>query len=87
MQILSFLYFSSLISKENQILNEEDNLHKIFVILEEEINHVDIVDIWNLEDFLRHVFINEECLGILKQSYDGWERTRNINEKKKPGIL
>ena len=42
MQILSFLYFSSFISKENQILNEEDNLHKIFVILEEEINHIDI---------------------------------------------
>lgn len=58
-----------------------------FVIVEEEVNDIDIVGIENLEDFPRLVFIAEECVGILKQSFDGGERTRNFNEKKKSGVL
>ena len=58
-----------------------------FVIVEEEVNDIDIVGIENLEDFPRLVFIDEECVGILKQSFDGGERTRNFNEKKKSGVL
>ena len=60
---------------------------QIFAIVEEEVNDIDIVGIENLEDFPRLVFIAEECVGILKQSFDGGERTRNFNEKKKSGVL
>ena len=43
-----------------------------------------IDDTGNLEDLL--VLINEEC-GNPKVVFDGGELTRNINRKKKPGIL
>ena len=42
--------------------------------------------IGKLEDLLRIEFIHEEC-GNLKLFVDGRELTRNINEKKKPGVL
>ena len=41
-------------------------------------------DAGNLEDLL--VLINEECENP-KVVFDGGELTRNINQKKKPGIL
>ena len=41
-------------------------------------------DIGNLEDLL--VLINKEC-GNPKVVIDGGELTRNINQKKKPGVL
>ena len=40
----------------------------------------------NLEDLLRTVFFHKEC-GNLKVFVDGAELTRNINKKKKPGVL
>ena len=40
----------------------------------------------NLEDLLRIVFIREEC-GNLKGFLDDRELTKNINEKKKSGVL
>ena len=43
-----------------------------------------IDDIGNLEDLL--VLINEEC-GNPNAVFDRGELTRNINQKKKPGVL
>ena len=56
------------------------------MIVKEELDGIDINDIGNLEDLLRIVFIHEEC-GNLKVFVDGGELTRNINKKKKPGVL
>ena len=39
-----------------------------------------------MEDLIRIVFIRGEC-GNLKGFIDGGELTRNINEKKKSGVL
>ena len=63
---------------------EEDNPSEKNVT--EELDGIDIDDIGNLEDLLRIVFIHEEC-GNLKVFVGGGELTRNINEKKKPGVL
>ena len=56
------------------------------MIVTEELDGNDIDGIGNLEDLLRIVFIHEECEN-LKVFFDGGELTRNINEKKKPGVL
>ena len=40
----------------------------------------------NLEDLPRLVLINEEC-GKPRVVVDGGELTRNISQKKKPGVL
>ena len=63
-----------------------DKISEKNVIVKKEIDGIDIDDIGNLEDLLRTVFIHEEC-GNLKVFVEGLELTRNINEKKKPGVL
>ena len=65
-QISSFLYFTSFISKENHIFNEENNPSQKNVIVEEELDDIDIEDIGNLEELpiSRHVFIDEECRNL-----------------------
>ena len=47
---------------------------------------IDTDDIGNLEDTPRFVFIDEECEN-LKIVNDGGELTRNMNQKKKSGVL
>ena len=47
---------------------------------------IDKEHIGNLKDLLKAVFIDEEC-GNLKVVIDGGELTRNINQKKKSGVL
>ena len=54
--------------------------------VKEELDGTGVDDIGNLEDLLRIVFIYEEC-GNLKVFVDGGKLTRNINKKKKPGVL
>ena len=56
------------------------------MIFKEELDGIDIDDIKNLEELLRILFIHEEC-GNLKVFVDDGELTRNINKKKKPGVL
>ena len=56
------------------------------VIVEEELECIDIDDIWNLEDLPRLLFIGVEC-GNLIVVNDVGELTRNINQKKKSGVL
>ena len=56
------------------------------MIVKEQLDGIDVDDILNLEDLQRMVFIHEEY-GNLKVFVDGGELTRNINEKKKPGVL
>ena len=56
------------------------------MIVKEELDGTGVDDIGNLEDLLRIVFIYEEC-GNLKVFVDGGKLTRNINKKKKPGVL
>ena len=60
-QILSFLYFSSFIFRENQDFNGEDNHSQKVVTVEEELDDTDIYEIGNLEDLPRLLFIDEEC--------------------------
>ena len=43
-----FLYFSSLIFKENRVFNEEGHSSKKVVIVEEELDDIDIDDCGNL---------------------------------------
>ena len=49
------------------------------MIAKEELDGIDMDDIENLEDFLRILFIHEEC-GSLKVLVDGGELTGNINK-------
>ena len=56
------------------------------MIVKEELDGIDIDDIGNLENLLRIVFIHEER-GNLKGFVDDGELSRNINEKKQPGVL
>ena len=56
------------------------------MIIKEELDGIDINDTGNLEDLLRIVFIHEEC-GNLKVLVDDGELTRDINKKKKLGVL
>ena len=63
---IGFFIFSSLVFKENQVLNEECNPSKKIVIVEEELGDIDINGIrgfrgLNLEGLARIVFIDEEC--------------------------
>ena len=51
-QILSFLYFSSFLFKENHVFNEKDNSSQKVVILEKELDDIDVDDTVNLEIFL-----------------------------------
>ena len=44
-QISSFLYFSSFITKKNQVFNEEDNSSQKVVIVAKKIDDIDIDDI------------------------------------------
>ena len=75
--------FSSFILNHGFI--EEDNPSEKVAIFEEELNHVDIDDIGNLENSPRFVFSDEEC-GNLKVVNSGAELTRNINQKKKSDV-
>ena len=68
------------------MLVEENNPSKFFLIIKEELEGIHIDDIGNSEDLLRIVFIHEECANLKVFVYDG-ELTRNVNKKKKPGIL
>ena len=56
------------------------------MIVKEELDGINKNVIGNLEDLLRIVFIHEEC-GNVKGFVDGGKLTRNINKKKKPGVL
>ena len=78
-----FFYVSSFIYKENHVLIEEYNHSEKIVIVEEELHGIDA---GNLGDLLRLVFIDEKC-GNPKAVVDGGDLTRNITQKKKPGIL
>ena len=49
------------------------------MIAKEELDGIDMDDIENSEDFLRILFIHEEC-GNLKVLVDGGELTGNINK-------
>ena len=51
-QILSFLYFSSFLFKENHVFNEKDNSSQKVVILEKELYDIDVDNTVNLEIFL-----------------------------------
>ena len=82
----SSFYFSSFIFKVNQVLVEENNPSKFFLIIKEELEGIHIDDIGNSEDLLRIVFIHEECANLKVFVYDG-ELTRNVNKKKKPVVL
>ena len=75
--------FSSFILNHGFI--EEDNPSEKVAIFEEELNHVDIDDVGNLENSPRFVFSDEEC-GNLKVVNSGAELTRNINQKKKSDV-
>ena len=81
LQILTCLIFLVLFSK-NRAFIEEDNPSEKNVIVEEGLDGVDIDDVGNLEDSLRLLFIDEECENLIVVN-DGWELTRNINQKKK----
>ena len=62
------------------------NASEKVVIVEEELDGIDIVNIGNIEDSLRLMLINEEYENLIVVS-DGGEPTRNIDEKKKAGVL
>ena len=81
-----FIWCSSFNFKENHVFIEEDNLSEKIVLAEEELDGIDRDDIVNLEDLLRLVLIYETCRNP-KVVVDGEELTRNINQKKKPGVL
>ena len=48
-QILSLLYFSSFIFKENHVFNEKENPSQKVVTAEKELDDIDIRDIANLK--------------------------------------
>ena len=54
--------------------------------IKEELDGIDIDDIGNLDDLLRTVLLHEEC-GNLKAFVGNGDLTRNINKKKKSGVL
>ena len=70
--------------KVNDIFIEYNPSVKV-VIDEEEPDDMDIDGIRNLEDLRKLVLIDEEY-GNLEVVVDGGERTRNINQKKKPDV-
>ena len=77
-QILSYLYFSSFVFKDNHDFNEKNNPLQKIVIFEEYLDDIDIDVIVNQEEYLLGlVFIDEECGNI-----DGGELNRKINQKK-----
>ena len=82
MQFLTYFIFLVLFSEKLASI-DEDNPSEKFVTAEEELDGIDIDDIGNLEDSPRLVFIEEERANL----NDGGELTRNINQKKKSGIL
>ena len=82
MQFLTYFIFLVLFSEKLASI-DEDNPSEKFVTAEEELDGIDIDDIGNLEDSPRLVFIEEERENL----NDGGELTRNINQKKKSGIL
>ena len=82
MQILPYLIFLVLFLEKLASIDKHNPSEK-FVTAEEELDGIDTDDIGNLEDSPRLVFIEEERENL----NDGGERTRNINQKKKSGIL
>ena len=63
---IGLFIFSSLVFKENQVLDEECNPPKKIAVVEEGLGDIDINSIrrfrgLNLEDLARIVFIDEEC--------------------------
>ena len=61
-QILTFLYFSSFVFKENHVFNEQDYPSEKVLLVEEELNDIDIDDIKNLGDLPELMFIDEKML-------------------------
>ena len=80
------LLFLSFYFQGSYLLIEEDNPPEKIAIDKEELDGIDIDSIENLEDLLIIGFIHEECVN-LKVFVDCGELTRNINKKKKAGIL
>ena len=80
------LLFLSFYFQGSYLLIEEDNPPEKIAIDKEELDGIDIDSIGNLEDLLIIGFIHEECVN-LKVFVDWGELTRNINKKKKAGIL
>ena len=80
------LLFLSFYFQGSYLLIEEDNPPEKIAIDKEELDGIDIDSIANLEDLLIIGFIHEECVN-LKVFVDWGELTRNINKKKKAGIL
>ena len=76
------VWFSWFYFQKTRAFIEEDNPSEKNVIVEEGLDRVDIDDVGNLEDSLRLLFIDEECENLIVVN-DGWELTRNINQKKK----
>ena len=83
---IDFFYVSSFIFKENHVLTKKRNPSEKIVIVEEELDGIGRDDVGNLKDLLTLVLINEER-GNPKVVADTGELTRNITQKKKPGVL
>ena len=85
-QILTRFSFLVLFFLKNQGFIQEGNPSEKVVIVEEEPDGIYIDEIGNLEDSLRFVLIDEEYENLMVVNYGG-ELTRNINQKKKSGVL
>ena len=83
-----FCWFYFILKKnlKNHCFIQEGNPSEKVIIVEEELDDTDIDDIGNLEDSPRLVFIHEKCENLIAVNDDG-ELTKNINQKKKSGIL
>ena len=84
-QILTCFIFLVLLWK-NHGFTEKNNPSEKSGIVDEELVYINLSDIGNLKNLLRLVFINEKG-GNLIVVNDGWELTRNINQKKKLDVL
>ena len=84
-QILTCFIFLVLLWK-NHGFTEKNNPSEKSGIVEEELVYINLSDIGNLKNLLRLVFINEKGGNLIVVS-DGWELTRNINQKKLDVLL
>ena len=80
-QILTCFIFPALLLKEITV-----SFSGKVVIVEEELDGININDIENLKNSPRFVFIDTGCENLIIAN-DGGELTRNINQKKKSGVL
>ena len=86
MQILAYLIFRALFSKNSSFHWRKLFFKKKVAIVEERLDGKDIDDIGNLEASPKLVINNEEYENLIVV-IDGGERTRNINLKKKSDVF